>query len=82
MGNEPDGIEMARKLAAAAPPEPAPELPEGWQLVQCDHTGHVTRFGVYWRAVHADGTMAESSQYRDSAARAAWAANERSDNGR
>jgi hypothetical protein len=73
---------MARAMAAdtepgasaASEPEPAHELPEGWRLVKCDHQGNVTRFGAYWRAVHADGTMTEPSQYADSAARLARAA--------
>jgi phage/plasmid-associated DNA primase len=55
----------------------APEPPEGWQLVRCDHRGNVTRFGAYWRAVHDDGTMADVTQYPDSAARLAWAAQAR-----
>jgi hypothetical protein len=65
---------------AAAPP--TADLPEGWRLVKCDHRGDVTRFGVYWRAAHISGKMTEPSQYADNAARAAWLAHERSDNGR
>jgi hypothetical protein len=57
-------------------PEPAPELPEGWRLVRCDHTGYVPdhQIAPYWRAVHEGGEMTEPSQYADSAARLAWAA--------
>jgi hypothetical protein len=51
----------------------APELPDGWRLVRCDHKGNVTRFGEYWRAGHNDGTMTEPTQYRDSAVRQACA---------
>jgi hypothetical protein len=53
---------------------PAPELPEGWQLVKCDHRGVESRFGVYWKGVHTSGEASEPSQYADAAARAAWAA--------
>jgi phage/plasmid-associated DNA primase len=49
----------------------APELPEGWHLVKCDHKGNVTRFGEYWRAVRNDGAMTEPTQYPDSAVRQA-----------
>jgi hypothetical protein len=66
--------QAAQASGAAAPAEPAPELPEGWCLVRCDHRGNVTRFGAYWRAAHDDGTMADVTQYADSAARLAWAA--------
>jgi hypothetical protein len=69
--------QAAQASGAAAPPAPAHELPEGWQLVRCDHRGNVTRFGAHWRAVHADGTMTEPTQYADSAARQAWAAQAR-----
>jgi transposase-like protein len=60
-------------------PEPAPELPEGWRLVRCDHTGYVPdhQIAPYWRAVHADGAMTEPSQYADSAVRLACAAQAR-----
>jgi hypothetical protein len=58
---------------AAAPP--APDLPDGWRLVRCDHKGNVTRFGSYWRAAHTSGEMAEPSPYPDSAARLAWTTN-------
>jgi hypothetical protein len=37
----------------------------------------VTRFGAYWRAVHTSGEMTEPTQYPDSAARLAWAAQAR-----
>jgi hypothetical protein len=58
----------------AAKPEPAPELPEGWRVVRCDHQRNILETGVYWLAVHDDGTMTDETQYRDSAARLAWAA--------
>jgi hypothetical protein len=64
-------------LAAQTPPsepEPAPELPPGWRLVRCDHQRNILETGVYWLAVHDDGTMTDETQYRDSAARLAWAA--------
>jgi hypothetical protein len=49
----------------------APDLPEGWNLVRCDHRGNITRFGAYWRAVRNDGAMTEPTQYPDSAVRQA-----------
>jgi hypothetical protein len=81
-----DGESAAEKESdssiATKPPEPsasgaAPEPPEGWQIVRCDHRGNVTRFGAYWRAVHTSGEMTEPTQYPDSAARLAWAAQAR-----
>jgi hypothetical protein len=68
---------MARAMEADTPePAPTADLPDGWRLVRCDHKGNVPEHQIapYWRAVHADGTMADVTQYADSAARAAWAA--------
>jgi hypothetical protein len=57
-------------------PEPVLELPEGWRMVQCDHTGYVTQYGVYWRGVHVDGMMTEPTLYKDTAELEAWKAHE------
>jgi hypothetical protein len=65
--------EGAAAPTASEPPEPAPDLPEGWRLVKCDYRGGESSFGIYWKVVHTSGEASEPSQYADAAARAAWA---------
>jgi DNA-binding MarR family transcriptional regulator len=66
----------AAQAAVPATDGAAPDLPDGWQLVRCDHKGNVTRFGSYWRAAHTSGEMTEPTQYPDTAARHAQARGE------
>jgi hypothetical protein len=75
-GNKPPA-DPGTGASAAAPPAAAqaaaPDLPDGWNLVRCDHKGQIGRFATWgWRVVHTSGQMTEPTQYRDTAIRDAW----------